>query len=166
MQITIKSNSETIEINDFAEIKSILAKHKILVDQIALANNEFTVDPQDFVENFKKEHNYISSDEVNLSPQTPAEVLDPFKTTHHHTDDEIRFTLEGEGIFGIVLGEGKSNETTIEIFCSKGDLISIPAYTRHWFELSQKHTMKCARIFKANPQWQAIYQSPEKSEAL
>lgn len=154
MKLLIKENNSEKEVIDFNEIKACLNKHKIYVDQIELDdNNNFKQDHQEFVEQFKQSQNYISSDEVNLKPETPQAILDPFKKIHHHTDDEIRFTIEGEGIFGIV----PNDSLEIEIFCSKGDLISIPAYTRHWFKLTDKHTMQCVRIFKENPKWEAIY---------
>ncbi len=161
MLVRLKKNNETEkEISDFNEIKSLLKSLKINADQIKMdKNGNFIEDYNLFVENFKKENNYISNDEVKLSPSTPEEILNPFKSTHHHLDDEIRFTIDGEGIFGIVKNEGEETE----ILCSKGDLISIPAYTRHWFKLTEKKSMQCVRIFKENPKWEAIYEAPEKT---
>ena len=123
-------------INEFEKAKLFLLKYKIDIAQIELCENgEFKEPYENFVENFKKKEEYISSDIVTLTKETPQEILDPFKKIHHHTDDEVRFTIEGEGVFGIV----PDSKTEIEIFCAKGDLIN------------------CVRIFKENPKWEAIY---------
>ena len=162
MKIIIKKETEEgivlDSLSEFPKIESTLKDYGISVAQIPLnRDNEFSSPYESFVEHFKLMNKYISSDIVRLSKETPKEVLDPFKKVHHHTDDEVRFTIDGEGVFGIIPDE----KTEIEIYCTKGDLINIPAYTRHWFKLTKSHEMNCVRIFKDNPKWEAIYNVPE-----
>jgi 1,2-dihydroxy-3-keto-5-methylthiopentene dioxygenase len=107
----------------------------------------------------KREHGYLSEDIVSLSPQTPnlEGILDKFRPVHHHTDDEVRVVLSGEGIFGIVPPEGEPYEIHVEA----GDLIIVPAYTRHWFDLKASQQIVALRIFMTSAGWTAIYEAPE-----
>lgn len=161
MKLIVSEEQMQREITDFSQAKSLLSDFGIEVSQIPLdENGNFVQDYAEFVEEFKTSENYISSDTVELTKSTGEEILDPFKKTHHHEDDEIRFTISGEGIFGIVPEEAKQAETKIseiQIICKKGDFIKVPAYTKHWFKLTEQHEMKCVRIFKENPKWEAIY---------
>lgn len=47
-------------------------------------------------------HGYHSMDLVVLHPGTPGldEALERFDKPHTHADDEVRYILEGEGLFG------------------------------------------------------------------
>ena len=107
------------------------------------------------VEALKKKFGYASADCCTLSIRIPNldKMLEPFKKEHHHTDDEVRFTVEGEGIFGV----NPLTSPPFEIFVEKGDLLVVPAMTRHWFELTEKKNICCLRIFKENPRWEAVY---------
>lgn len=49
---------------------------------------------------------------------------------HTHGEDEVRFFVEGAGLFCLHL-----NGKIFQILCEKNDLISVPANTRHWFDM-------------------------------
>ena len=108
------------------------------------------------IETLKKKFNYASADYCSLDKSNPNldKMLEPFMKEHHHTDDEVRFTVEGEGIFGV----NPVTEDPFEIYVESGDLLIIPAMTRHWFELTDKKNICCIRIFKENPRWEAVYE--------
>jgi 1,2-dihydroxy-3-keto-5-methylthiopentene dioxygenase len=104
----------------------------------------------------KQARQYQSEDIVALSPETPnlAALLKMFEKEHHHTDDEVRIILHGNSIFGLVLPTGK----TLRLHVSAGDLLVLPAYFRHWFTLKEDCETVAIRVFKDNPQWEAIYE--------
>jgi 1,2-dihydroxy-3-keto-5-methylthiopentene dioxygenase len=107
------------------------------------------------IEGLKKKFGYASADVCELNTTNPNldKILEPFMKEHHHSDDEVRFTVEGEGIFGVNPGIDPEFEVCVEA----GDLLMVPANTRHWFKLTDKKNIKCIRIFKDNPKWEAIY---------
>ncbi|MBI3309124.1 MAG: cupin domain-containing protein [Candidatus Melainabacteria bacterium] len=107
------------------------------------------------IEKLKKKFGYASADVCELNTKSPNldKILEPFMKEHHHTDDEVRFTAEGEGIFGI----NPLVDPPFKIYVEKGDLLVVPANTRHWFELTEKKNIQCIRVFKENPRWEAIY---------
>jgi 1,2-dihydroxy-3-keto-5-methylthiopentene dioxygenase len=104
----------------------------------------------------KEAHGYLSEDVVCLSPETPNldAILAKFDKTHHHTDDEVRVVLSGNGIFGIVPPDSEP----FDIHVQAGDLIVVPAYTRHWFTLAEDRFIVALRVFMTPAGWEAVYE--------
>jgi 1,2-dihydroxy-3-keto-5-methylthiopentene dioxygenase len=101
------------------------------------------------------ERGYISHDVIVLNPDsTPnlEELLANFQKTHHHTEDEVRFIVDGEGIFTLT-----RNENTFSITVRAGDLISVPVGTEHYFTLTESRNVKAIRLFQTKDGWVAIY---------
>jgi 1,2-dihydroxy-3-keto-5-methylthiopentene dioxygenase len=98
---------------------------------------------------------YVAADMVALKSTTPnlTEITSRYNKEHHHTDDEVRFTVEGEGVFEIEDNIGKFLKFT----ATPGDLIIIPAYRRHLFYLTQQSNIRCIRLFLDKNGWEAIY---------
>jgi 1,2-dihydroxy-3-keto-5-methylthiopentene dioxygenase len=109
------------------------------------------------ISDLKRRQGYLTQDIVILSDATPNlnAILQKFKREHHHTDDEVRFVVEGSGIFTI-----RKNDLIFDVTVKAGDLLVVPAYTRHWFALTPARRIKCIRIFKDPAGWVAIYDEP------
>lgn len=117
------------------------------------------------IELFRKEiddisarQGYTTSDLVILSEATPNldELLVKFRGEHHHTDDEVRFCVDGHGIFTIRGAEGQ----WFDVEMDPGDLISVPSYVRHYFSLADDRKIKAIRLFITPAGWEAIYEEP------
>jgi 1,2-dihydroxy-3-keto-5-methylthiopentene dioxygenase len=39
------------------------------------------------------------------------------------------------------------------VLCEKGDLISVPANTTHWFDMGKDPDFKCIRLFTTEDGW-------------
>jgi len=98
---------------------------------------------------------YQSADLVSLSEKTPKldEITAKFSREHHHSEDEVRFTVEGEGLFVI---KGLDGEF-LEFKSEAGDLIVIPAKRRHYFTLTPAKKIRTIRIFRNHQGWEALY---------
>lgn len=109
----------------------------------------------DDVARLKMERNYVTEDVIALDPMTPNldSLLAKFSDEHHHTDDEVRFTVAGEGVFEINVTADERVRFTAE----PGDLIVVPAWRRHLFYLTSKKTIRCIRLFKDKSGWEAHY---------
>ncbi len=107
------------------------------------------------IERLMRERAYSTVDLVALKPATPNldQILAKFAPEHHHVDDEVRFTVEGEGVFEI---EARPREM-LKFTAEPGDLIVIPALRRHAFFLTEKKNIRCIRLFKTKAGWDAIY---------
>ena len=108
------------------------------------------------LEPFMEKGGYKSSDVISVFPDTPnlLAIRQKFLAEHTHTEDEIRYFVEGQGLFWFNL-EGQ--HPVFSILCEKGDIISVPAGTRHWFDLGSKAYVRAIRIFSDESGWVAHY---------
>lgn len=114
------------------------------------------------ISGLKSRQGYITEDIVVLSAATPNldAILEKFRREHHHADDEVRFVVDGSGIFTV-----RKNDLIFDVTVTAGDLIVVPAHTRHWFDLTPERKIKCIRVFKEPAGWVAIYEEPTLSSA-
>lgn len=98
---------------------------------------------------------YQSRDLISLSPGLPGldGLLGRFKDCHTHDDDEIRYVVEGAGIFGFVL----PNKDQIELLVLPGDYINVPRGAEHWFRLTTDRRIKAIRYFTSREGWVPVY---------
>jgi 1,2-dihydroxy-3-keto-5-methylthiopentene dioxygenase len=103
----------------------------------------------------KRDHGYRDEDEVALSTETPNldAICAKFDKEHYHTLDEVRFVVEGEGIFDV----RDKQDRWVRIHVDKGDLIIIPANTYHRFFLTDTKNIRCVRLFLNNDGWAPLY---------
>jgi 1,2-dihydroxy-3-keto-5-methylthiopentene dioxygenase len=107
------------------------------------------------LDELKREKGYIEQDVVTLAPATPNldAICAKFVDEHHHTEDEVRFVLEGEGIFDIRSTEDRWMRVLVE----PGDLIIVPKDRHHRFMLTEAKTIRCVRLFQDQSGWTPVY---------
>ena len=103
----------------------------------------------------KAQRGYIQQDIVELRPDTPnlEAICDKFKGEHTHDDDEVRFVLEGEGIFDI----RDDADRWMRVEVSAGDLIVVPKDRHHLFLLTDTKHIRCVRLFQDAAGWVPRY---------
>jgi len=103
----------------------------------------------------KRANGYIEQDIVQLAPETPNldAICAKFVDEHTHDDDEVRFVLEGEGIFDIRTRDDRWMRVVVEA----GDLIVVPAGRNHRFLLTDRKLIRCVRLFKDTSGWVPNY---------
>lgn len=108
------------------------------------------------LEPYMSANGYRTADVIQVNPDTPnIEALRAkFLSEHTHTEDEVRFFVAGEGMFWFNMGEG---EDVFCVTCQAGDLISVPANTRHWFDMGPKRRVKAIRMFIDMSGWTPHY---------
>ena len=97
---------------------------------------------------------YPTVDAIRLSPDHPdREALrSKFLAEHTHSEDEVRFFVEGRGLFCLHI-----HEEVLQVLCEAGDWIAVPAGTRHWFDMGPEPQF-CALRFFNNPEgWVAQF---------
>ncbi|HTJ90260.1 MAG TPA: acireductone dioxygenase [Acidocella sp.] len=95
-----------------------------------------------------------SADVLKLTPDNPnaAALRQKFLSEHIHTEDEIRFFVHGGGHF-IMHVDGK----VYDAYCEAGDLISVPANTKHWFDAGERPFFTALRVFTDPSGWVAHF---------
>lgn len=152
------------KVTDQAEIKSFLAQKGVLFEKWE-ASTVFEDDADQetilgayahVLDPYMKANGYQTADVINVTPQTPnLEALkNKFLTEHIHTEDEVRFFVDGEGLFWFNLENGNP---VFCVICQQGDLISVPANTKHWFDLGPKEFVKAIRVFIDQSGWVPHY---------
>lgn len=71
---------------------------------------------------------------------------------HIHEDDEVRFFVEGSGIFYI-----RIDGVVMATYCVAGDLLSVPAGTTHWFDMGTDPLLAVIRLFRIAEGWVAQF---------
>lgn len=107
------------------------------------------------IERLKQRGGYVTADVINVRPDTPGldEMLAKFDKEHTHSEDEVRFTVAGRGVFWVHPEEAPVFSIEVE----SGDLINVPAGTRHWFHLCEDRQIRCIRLFQDPSGWTPEY---------
>ncbi|MGF1574204.1 MAG: acireductone dioxygenase [Sumerlaeia bacterium] len=112
-------------------------------------------DPE--IQCLKDSGGYVTADVIDVNPETPNldVMLNKFNKEHYHDDDEVRFIVEGHGLFHIHPKEEGRPVVAIEVVA--GDLISVPQGTWHWFDLCSDRRIRAIRLFVDPSGWSPNY---------
>jgi 1,2-dihydroxy-3-keto-5-methylthiopentene dioxygenase len=93
-------------------------------------------------------------DVVSRNKDNPnkTELRKKFLDEHRHGEDEVRFFVDGAGLFSLHIGD-----KVYEVLCTKGDLISVPANTTHWFDMGPNPHFVAIRLFNNPEGWVAKF---------
>ena len=109
----------------------------------------------DEIEQLKASGGYVTADVIDVKPDTPnlEVMLNKFNKEHWHDEDEIRFIVEGHGVFHI----NPKTSPVVAIEVEKGDLLRVPAGTLHWFDLCGDRRIRAIRLFQDPTGWTPHY---------
>lgn len=101
-----------------------------------------------------RERGYQSFDVVSMHPEHPEKdaFRRKFLEEHTHSEDEVRFFVRGQGLFVMHIGE-----RVYSMLCEQDDLISVPANTRHWFDMGPNPAFTAIRLFNNPEGWVAKF---------
>lgn len=107
------------------------------------------------IEQLKAQGGYVTADVIDVHPQTPGleAMLTKFRSEHWHDEDEVRFIIEGRGLFHI----HPQGSPVIAIEVEAGDLIRVPRGTLHWFNLCGEQRIRAIRLFQDPAGWAPNY---------
>ena len=107
------------------------------------------------------EEGYQTVDVISLNASNPDKeaLRKKFLSEHTHSEDEVRFFVDGQGLFSLHIGD-----RVYEVLCQKGDLISVPANTPHWFDMGPEPSLVAIRFFNYQEGWVAHYTGNDIAE--
>jgi len=106
------------------------------------------------IDRLMKQYGFKSVDVISVHKDHPqkAQMRDKFLHEHTHDDFEVRFFVDGQGLFYI-----RKNGRVYVTLCERGDLISVPAKTTHWFDMGPQPHIKAIRLFTTPEGWVANF---------
>lgn len=107
------------------------------------------------IDALKRRGGYVTADVIDVKPDTPNldVMLAKFSREHWHDEDEVRFILEGRGLFHVHPPDGPVFAIEVEA----GDLIRVPRGTHHWFDLCADRRIRAIRLFQDVSGWTPHY---------
>jgi 1,2-dihydroxy-3-keto-5-methylthiopentene dioxygenase len=165
-QLTIytESDSETeiFSSDDFNSITETLGKAGIRIERWNAereladdADNETIIAAyQREIDRLVAERGYQTWDVVSMRADHPEKdaFRRKFLEEHTHGEDEVRFFVHGQGLF-VIHAAGK----VYSMLCEKDDLISVPAKTKHWFDMGPNPNFTAIRLFNNPEGWVASF---------
>ncbi|QUQ71096.1 1,2-dihydroxy-3-keto-5-methylthiopentene dioxygenase [Kutzneria sp. CA-103260] len=130
---------DTVELSDTAGQDEVLAAYQADVEKVSKAGDYRLVD--------------VVRMKPSDDPEWPAKAKgarEKFLNEHTHDEDEVRFFVEGKGCFYLHLA-GK----VYAVVCERGDLMSVPAGTTHWFDMGSQPEFCAIRFFQEEDGWVA-----------
>lgn len=148
--------------DDFAEIQALLDTAGIRFQRWR-ADRDLPADAdsdsilaayREEIERLVSEESYQSYDVVSMNPDHPQkdELRAKFLAEHRHSEDEVRFFVRGQGLFVLHL-----EDKVYALLCEKDDLVSVPANTRHWFDMGPNPVFTAIRLFNNPDGWVAQF---------
>ena len=106
------------------------------------------------IERLRRENAYQSVDVARCRPDNPqkSQMRTKFLSEHTHDDDEVRLFVEGAGMFYLHV-----DSKVYMMQCGRNDLISVPAGTRHWFDMGPEPNFTAIRMFTRPDGWVAQF---------
>lgn len=100
------------------------------------------------------EGGYRSIDVARIAPDHPEReaMRGKFLSEHTHGEDEVRFFVDGEGLFTL-----HHDDRVFNMLCTAGDLISVPAGMAHWFDMGTRPRFTAIRLFVNPDGWIAEF---------
>jgi 1,2-dihydroxy-3-keto-5-methylthiopentene dioxygenase len=165
-QLTVYSTESpdrpVLRTTEFPAIRKSLAKAGILLERWsanrevgdATDNERILAAYQHEIDRLIAERGYQSYDVVSMHPQHPdkAAFRQKFLAEHTHAEDEVRFFVRGQGLFVI-----HHDDRVYAMLCEKDDLISVPAGTKHWFDMGPNPRFTAIRLFNNPEGWVAKF---------
>ncbi|MGZ3507131.1 MAG: 1,2-dihydroxy-3-keto-5-methylthiopentene dioxygenase [Vulcanimicrobiaceae bacterium] len=124
------------ELSPGADQEAVIAAYRSSVDQLM------------------DECGYQSVDVIRLEHGAPntEPMRQKFLNEHRHSEDEVRFFVAGKGAFYL-----RVNGKVYQTICVRGDLISVPAGTLHWFDMGPDPEFTAIRLFTNTDGWVAQF---------
>ena len=159
---------KNIEIRDPQEIRSFFNARGIFFDQWTCdvvfddraTQEEILEAYSKDLKPFMEQGGYLTADVISINKLTEnyEAIRAKFLAEHTHSEDEIRFFVDGQGLFWFNL----ENEPVFNLLCQQGDLISVPAGTKHWFDAGESAPFVTAiRVFIDMSGWVPHYTGAE-----
>ena len=164
------TGAETFHTGDAAKIAEALAPIGVRFERWPVAALPEGAEPdvvlaayRPHLDAFLKETKAGTADVIRLTADHPQKdaIRAKFLSEHIHTEDEVRFFHEGACNF-VMHVDGK----IYDAHCTQGDLISVPANTKHWFDAGEVPHVTALRVFTDTTGWTPHYTGSDIAQRI
>ncbi|MDR6847136.1 1,2-dihydroxy-3-keto-5-methylthiopentene dioxygenase [Sphingomonas sp. BE270] len=167
LQVFAEDDAATplLDTTDAAEIEATLQQAGVRFERWPLkpvtTDSDVLTVYADEVARLTAEGGYQSIDVARIAPDHPdrATLREKFLSEHTHGEDEVRFFIDGEGLFTL-----HHDGRVFNMLCCAGDLISVPAGMRHWFDMGAAPRFTAIRLFVNPDGWVAAFTGSDIAE--
>jgi len=167
LQVFAEDDAATalLDTTDAAEIEATLQEAGVRFERWPLkpvtTDSDVLTVYADEVARLTAEGGYQSIDVARIAPDHPdrATLREKFLSEHTHGEDEVRFFIDGEGLFTL-----HHDGRVFNMLCCAGDLISVPAGMRHWFDMGAAPRFTAIRLFVNPDGWVAAFTGSDIAE--
>jgi 1,2-dihydroxy-3-keto-5-methylthiopentene dioxygenase len=159
----VKIPSENTALTDHEAVAAFLSRYGIEYERWTPAHpvdagatsDEILAAFRPEIARLKARGGYRTADVIDVSPDTPnlEAMLAKFNREHWHDEDEVRFIIEGRGLFHVHPADAPVFALEVEA----GDLIRVPRGTHHWFDLCADRRIRAIRLFQDSSGWTPHY---------
>jgi 1,2-dihydroxy-3-keto-5-methylthiopentene dioxygenase len=134
----------------FEDIASTLAEQGVRFDRLQAAakiqagasREEVIAAYQEQIDHLMTERGLLTLDVVSVNRDHPHKAeLRASYLDERHGDNEAHFFVAGRGLFSLHI-----DDYVYAVLCERNDLISIPAGTRHWFDMGEDPHLVAIRL--------------------
>lgn len=90
---------------------------------------------------FMQQHDYAQADIFSTDEQQEQDCK-LLMQEHTHSGDVSCFLVAGRALFGL-----QHEDQVYLLLCEKGDLVSVPAGVKHWFDLGDQPRLNMIRLY-------------------
>lgn len=162
---TLRVPDKDVHVTDVQAIRRFLDERGIFYEHRSMemrlpadaTDAQILVAHDHWLKPFMEKGGYQSMDVVQVTLQTPnlPVIREKFIREHTHSENEVRFFVEGQGVFWF--HKERPQDEVFALLCERGDLISVPANTKHWFDLGERPAVCAIRIFTDRAGWVPQY---------
>lgn len=155
---TYKNPGSFTDCHEFSQIAEKMAAHGIQLEQWQAktdigplaSEDEIKEAYAESISRLKSERGFVTEDIVSITADTENHqaMRLKFLAEHTHRDDEARFFINGQGLFYI-----RHDDSVSLLLCEQGELINLPAGTKHWFDMGSKPSFQAIRVFLDPEGW-------------
>ncbi|GAA6623477.1 1,2-dihydroxy-3-keto-5-methylthiopentene dioxygenase [Scytonema sp. NUACC26] len=151
--LNIQLNRWTV--GDDGQLHQLLAQDSLNEDE----KEQVLTSLDSYFKQLQQTTGYQTRDLIVLHPGIPNldVMLSKFDKIHTHAENEVRYIIDGEGIFGFVRPDGSQVELTVQ----SEEYINVPVGTEHWFYLTPAKRIKAVRYFTGTEGWTPEYTGTE-----
>ena len=159
---SVQSSDFLLKTRECARIQQLLKDRGIGFERWPAHHQlEINASPAQILTTYKREieqtqarGDYPMVDAIRVRPDHPDRIAlrRKFLSEHVHAEDEVRFFVEGSGLFCLHIGD-----EVVQVLCEANDWIQVPAGTRHWFDMGETPCFCTLRFFNNPNGWVAEF---------